>query len=176
MRSKMSKLKLWVVIMCIWYHDMGMACNEGATPWNNSYMNTITKGNSCHSQWGTLDVLGDKLSGNDGVIARFWSQPSTDGPSIQNSHCHSNEKKKLSQQTVRNLPAKKEPKILLRFYDTYTNIIIIKYYQLFVAAAPHLRWVLPLKRMPTYCCGLLRNCELHSNHDNIYSPLSVFGG
>jgi len=86
---------------------------------NHSSMNTKTKGNSWHDESGTEHVLSDKLSTNHGVIVWIQRPSWPEDPSVKSSHCYSNEKEMLLRQTVKNLPAMKESKIFLCFYDTF---------------------------------------------------------
>jgi len=71
MGNGMSKLKLWVVNMCVWYDDVRMAPEESVMLQIHSCMITITKPDSWQNEWDTDRVRSDSQSGNHGVIAKI---------------------------------------------------------------------------------------------------------
>jgi len=87
MGSEMSKLKLWTVIVRIWYYDHDDGLIGDITLWNHSCITTINRGNSWYNEWDTPFGLGDMLPSMHCVLADTWRQASPEGMSIKYSHC-----------------------------------------------------------------------------------------
>jgi hypothetical protein len=79
-------MRLWAVIICVWYHDHEDGLIGDVTSKNHSCMKTITMGNSWHHQWSTSVVSGDKLSSKNGVMTEIERQPWPEEPIIKSSH------------------------------------------------------------------------------------------
>jgi len=158
-----ARCRTWSYKLSLFGFDimiMMMAPCWDVTSGNHTCMNTITKGNSWHYQWGTSDDSGDNLWSNHCVITEIHRQAWPKEMIIQSSH-HPGQREEpsSSSNSESDITSEEQLKTLLR--------ILSIYYQNYCSKSP--LWI-----RREWVCGNRQHLSTHTRGSLPPSAISLY--